>query len=44
MMLDDDELEANADSTAEVFREISYFTIVRTVCLSDSEVVDLLEN
>jgi hypothetical protein len=31
-------------SIAEIFLEISYFTVVRAVCLSKSDVVDLLEN
>jgi hypothetical protein len=42
---DDDEfVEADAESTTKMFLEISYFTVVRIVCLSDSEVIDLLEN
>ncbi len=46
----DTKIDSNIDtekkcvSIAEVFLEISYFTVIRTVCLSKSDVVNLLEN
>ncbi len=47
-MFDDVDCDIDTDdetaSYAEICLEISYFTVIRAVCLFDSEVIDLFEN
>ncbi len=38
------DINNEAASNAEICLEISYFTVIQAVCLSDSEVIDLLKN